>query len=124
MKRIENGISNAASRWLHMHGVKAPRWTTVSGEDGRFHVTCTRSSLKDADGVRKLHAVLAAALDHGMPLVELDLGAVDQADTKLIASLVVLARQARKAHARLMVYPSAKVREQVSLCLLDPILAN
>ena len=124
MKRASKSIRNAASRWLHRHGVTPPRWATVSGEAGHLHVRCTRTSMEDAEGVHSLHTMLATAFDEGMPLIELDLAAVDTADTKLVASLVVLARKAREHRARLLVHPSASVREQVALCHVDPILTN
>ena len=56
--------------------------------------------------------------------IELDLRSVERADTTLLASLVELVRQARRAGVDLVIQASASVRDLVEVCRLDPLITD
>ena len=79
-------------------------------------IRCTSDTLTDSRRVEGLARLVAARLQTEPHAVELDLGDVHRADTKLAASLIFLVRVARRRRVRFTVHASPHVEQVLILC--------
>lgn len=83
---------------IGVHSARGRRWTIAAGGD-----------LRDGAGVARLHATAAELLERRARSLVIDLSGIELADTKLIAALIVIRREARRAGTRLTVRHSPAV---------------
>ena len=86
------------------HGGEEPQFVTVSGD------------LRDSKAVRAFHQRCKALIASGPRQVALNLSGVDQADTKLVAALVLIACLARSADIAVNIQVSSTLREWIAVC--------
>jgi ABC-type transporter Mla MlaB component len=75
--------------------------------------------LSDWRAVRELNRRCEAHLRVGRGRVVIDLSGVERADSKLVASLVLLARRARSVRVAFEIRPSSQVSNWIALCRVD-----
>ena len=110
---------------LNRHHVRTPRWAHIETEGGTVRVSCDGTASLDSGRIRRLHEMIRGLLTSGSgDRIELDLRSVERADTTLLASLVELVRQARRAGVDLVIQASASVRDLVEVCRLDPLITD
>ncbi len=94
-------------------------------EVGRTSLLVVRvgGNLRDAFVLRRLGEVASRCLQARPAGVVLDLAAVNDADTRLVAELISIARMAHRARVGWRIRPSENLRHWITLYRLDRMLA-
>lgn len=81
------------------------------------------ASVADSMAIERLRHECMAAISGGQPTLDIDLEEVREANTRLVACLLLVARAARDAGARLTVHTSRQVRTWRRVCAAEGIVA-
>lgn len=101
------------------------RSLSVSRDDAlSTRIISLSGSLRDDRIVRDFHHDCEEVVQPGRRRVVLDLTRVADADTKLVATLVAIARHARAAGVYCEIHASARVRAWIALCHMERLLQS
>lgn len=79
------------------------------------------AGVADSVVIERLRKDCLAAINSGQPIVQIDLQEVRQANTKLVACLLLVLRAARSAGVRLTVHMSQQVRTWLRVCAVESL---
>ena len=91
-------------------------------DGARTRVLTLSGDLTDGQAVREFHQLCEKLVQPGRRRVVLDLRRVSHADTKLVASLVVVLRRAQAAGVTFELHVSPHVGEWIALCQVGRLL--
>ena len=98
---------------------------SVSHDDATAtRIISPSGSLRDSRRCRDFHHDCEQAVRPGRRRVVLNLTQVADADTKLVATLVAIARRARAAGVSYKILVSSRVRTWIALCRMERLLQS
>ncbi|MHC4427944.1 MAG: STAS domain-containing protein [Planctomycetota bacterium] len=115
--------SEASGRRAGSEGPPGPT-TPAPAQRPKTRVVSVGGDLSDWRAVSELNRREEALLRRSGGRVVLDLQGVERADSKLVASLLALARRARSTRVGFEVRPSSQVRKWITFCRVDQHLAR
>jgi ABC-type transporter Mla MlaB component len=95
-----------------------------AGERTRTQVIRVAGDLRDTVFLKRLNDAATRCVRPGRGRLVLDLEAVEEADTRLVAELVTIAQRAVKAGVAWQVRASEKLRRWITLYKLDRVLMS
>jgi anti-anti-sigma regulatory factor len=104
----------------------ASRQRLVFDERGpRTHrLTCVAPDLTAGEPLAQLEGILREVVGSGIHTMVVDLRRVKRADSRLIGTLVTVARRARSAGIRLVLHPSEPVDQWIEVCRVRCVFAG
>lgn len=132
--RLGGLLSRLRQRLMHFSGIgRGTRWSpettarassllSTSLDALETQVMFVRGDLSDWRAVQQLHSHCETLVQPGGQRVVLNLASVDHADTKLVASLVALARRAQSAQVPFEIRPSSRLWHWITLCRVEQFL--
>ncbi len=133
-RRLGGLLSRLRERLMHLSGIgrvtgwspeattRAPSLLSTSLDALETQVMFVRGDLSDWRAVQRLHSHCETLVQPGRQRVVLNLASVDHADTKLVASLVALARRAQSAQVPFEIRPSSRLSHWIALCRVEQFL--
>ncbi len=127
-------LSRLRQRLMHLSGMgRGTGWSpevtagassllSTSLDALETQVMFVRGDLSDWRDVQRLHSHCETLVQPGRQRVVLNLASVDHADTKLVASLVALARRAQSAQVPFEIRPSSRLWHWIALCRVEQFL--
>ncbi len=116
-----SGVGRATG-WSPEATARASSLLSTSLDALETQVMFVRGDLSDWRAVQRLHSHCETLVQPGRQRVVLNLASVDHADTKLVASLVALARRAQSAQVPFEIRPSSRLWHWIALCRVEQFL--